>query len=566
MGDSSCQSAAQLQRSGSSVYTTGSFTGTLDLGNGVVLASSTQATFVARFDKTTLSPLWAAKLQSAGTLSLQPIQVDASGQVLLAGSFSSSVTLAGTTLSTPSGTDGFVARLDGATGALLWLVHVDGAQSATLQPAVLGGDGNLLVAGQFQGSLSIGGTTVSSPSGRDGYVGKLQGSTGALLWLTQFDGTGQVSLAAPIEDASGNLLVSGVFSGGLTVGGVTLPNPSGQDAFVGKLDGATGARLWLAHLDGSLSVAPLTPVEDASGNVIISGQFQGALTLGSASFPNNGGRDGFVGKLDGATGARLWLSLLDSTSQISLLPPVLDGGGHVLLTGAFFGGLTVGGAALSSPSGRDGFAAKLDGASGARQWLVHLDARAVRDASSTPAGRGRQPHRLGAVPGSLHDRGHHAAQRPESMMSSWARLSGADGSRLWLTHLDGTGTVFIHPPVLDSSGLLTVSGGFSGNLTAGSVTLSNPSSEDGFVMKLQGTSGVPTWVLQLKGSNAVASSPPQLDATGNVFLWGSFDQSLSLGSGAPPGERRLHGPVPHAGLPMRCLMGRPGGSVRAQRG
>jgi hypothetical protein len=267
-----------------------------------------------------------------------------------------------------------VGKLDGASGSLLWLAHLDSTNGTYTSTPAVDASGNVIVSGYFYSNLTVGGTTLSNPAGPDGFVGKWDGASGALLWLAHLDSTNYTYANTPVVDASGNVIVSGSFYSNLTVGGTTLSNPAGSDGFVGKWDGASGALLWLAHLDGTNGTHPRTPVVDASGNVIVSGYFYSNLTVGGTTLSNPAGTDEFVGKWDGASGALLWLSHLDSTNYTYANTPVMDASGNVIVSGYFYGNLTLGGTTLSNDmNSPDGFVAQIQASAGALSWVRHFD-------------------------------------------------------------------------------------------------------------------------------------------------------------------------------------------------
>ncbi|WP_169800629.1 DNRLRE domain-containing protein [Archangium gephyra] len=533
-GNVSCQYSPQLlMSSDGNLIVSGLFLGTLEFGGGVVLTGSTSgyAAFLAKFDASTGGALWATMLASTQWAQVHHIQKDASGNLIVLGQFQGNLTVGGTTLSNPEGTDGFVVKLDEASGAVLWLSHLNSNGSTYIYTPVVDPSGNFIVSGEFYDNLTVGGTTLSNPRGTDGFVVKLDGATGGLLWLSHLDSADVSHASTPVVDASGNLIVSGRFEGNLTVGGITLSSPTGYDGFVVKLDGGSGARLWLVHLDSTRSTYSAPLVVEASGNLIVSDNFDGNFTVGGTTLSNSGGTDGVVVKLDGASGAVLWLVHFDSRYTY-VSRPVVDASGNLIVLGQFQGNLTVGGTTLSNPEGIDGFVVKLDGASGAVLWLAHLDSTNLSYVSTPVVDVSGNLIVSSQFQGNLTVGGT-TLFNPGGTDGFVVKLDGTSGARLWLAHLDGTNYTYASTPVMNASGNLIVSGYFDGNLRVGGVILSNSGSRDGFVANLQASSGAISWVRHFESTSGVSLSPTLVVNPENIFIAGSFDGILNTGGAAP---------------------------------
>ena len=95
------------------------------------------------------------------------------------------------------------------------------AYSLLLQPPRLEANGDLLSVGAFRGNLTLGGTTLSNLSGPDVFVAKFDGSSGLPIWLTHFESTGSVSSSMTARDPNGHLIIAGNWQGDLSLGGTT---------------------------------------------------------------------------------------------------------------------------------------------------------------------------------------------------------------------------------------------------------------------------------------------------------------------------------------------------------
>lgn len=110
-----------------------------------------------------------------------------------------------------------------------------------------------------------------------------------------------------LTDVSGNIYVSGAFSGTVSFGnGNNATSRGGTDFFVAKYN-ANWQCLWV-YKDGSGGDDHINDIVlDNLGNVYATGHVAGAI-LGTGVTPRGGVSDGFVVKLNPFTGARQWIS------------------------------------------------------------------------------------------------------------------------------------------------------------------------------------------------------------------------------------------------------------------
>ena len=234
-----------------------------------------------------------------------------------------------------------------AAGARAWRADVSAPLDSVFTVAVDGAGDVIAVGSQPDGFL------------RDATVAKFDGASGAELWRVTFDGTDPFS----DDDFAGSVVLSvadDVFVAGNLENAVT-----GEDLFVVKLAGATGAELWRVDMGGTASVRDYGGfLAVLGGDVVLSG------TL------DNGSTEGTVVRLAGATGAELWRYEVTGTAGSGAAGGVhVDGAGDVL----------VGLALTNTGSGVDAGAAKLAGATGVEVWRYELPGPLAMD-SDFPAG------------------------------------------------------------------------------------------------------------------------------------------------------------------------------------
>jgi hypothetical protein len=373
VGDSSAQFATSVAVDAfGSVFVTGFFQGTADFGSGPITSAGGADVFVAKFDAVG-APIWSKRFGDANNQAGWGIAMDGSGNVVVAGSFFGMIDFGGGPLVSADAGDAFVVKLDDA-GNLLWDQRFGGVGDQRPTSVAADAAGNVVVVGEFSGSIDFGGGPVASAGGDPGFDGFLAGldAGGNTVWSKTFgdvdadglpqltDGVGDVAI-----DASGNTALVGRFHGMVDLGCGPLEVQGENHMLVAKLDTAGGC-LWSKEFDAfSDSVAV-----DGYGHVLVAGSFPGDVDFGTGVLSSGINADLFVGKWSGA-GTALWADNYDVTApgSTSFTDIAADSSGNVVVTGRFEGELDFGGGPLeAAPNLWDViFLAKLD-PSGGHVW------------------------------------------------------------------------------------------------------------------------------------------------------------------------------------------------------
>jgi hypothetical protein len=355
-------------------YLTGYFHGTVDFDPSSNVQALTSAGnydgYVAKYSPTG-GLIWVRQLVSSGSDSCDGygVAVDGSGNVYVSGDFSGTATLGGTTLTNPTGYAGFAAKLDPA-GTVLWARALalgnDGGDAYRLAPD---GAGNVYAIGDFQGTVSFGGTTLTSAGGYDVYVAKLT-SAGTVAWAKRLGGGGQDYVYGLALDRSGNVYVAGDFQGTAIFGTFSLTTTGSYGAFVARLDGS-GTVKWARGLTGSGEVDGYGLALDGSGNVYVAGPFTGTAQFGASTLTSAGSYDVFVAKLSSAGAVQWGRRFGGSGWDVAGNALAVDGSGNVYVGGTFQGTSTFGTTTFTARGLYDGFLMELDGA-GTVSWAKQL--------------------------------------------------------------------------------------------------------------------------------------------------------------------------------------------------
>lgn len=257
-----------------------------------------------------------------------------------------------------------------------WSNSIGGSGNEVGRSIVTDASGNVYTTGDFSGTVDFNpgaGTFNLTSSGTfSGFVQKLD-ANGNFVWAMALDGASTCRGIKLATDPSGNVYVTGFFTGivDFDPGPGTDFHDAGstvfRDYFILKLN-SSGNFVW-AHTFGAANEATGSDVAiDAQNNVIIVGHFSNTVdfdpSAGMDTLSANN-EDIFIHKLDSA-GNHLWVRSLNSPSDDGPDGVSVDASGNIYVTGMF--SLTID---FDPGSGTDMFTS---GAMGWNGFLLKLNA------------------------------------------------------------------------------------------------------------------------------------------------------------------------------------------------
>lgn len=251
---------------------------------------------------------WAKSFGSTASDLPYGITTDPSGNVILSGTFSLTITLDGVTLSTGSAsspTDGFVTQIS-STGTVNWAKKAGSPiGSDNCRNVAVDASGNIFVTGSISNPTGapptdFSGNTLSGLfGGSDIFITKLQ-NNGTQVWFKLIGSTSTDNGWGIATDASGNVFASGLFSGTVTfdaTGPTTLSSAGNADVFVARF-GNDGTFAWAKSMGGPNNETNTDINVDATGNITVTGGYSGTANFGTAATPqnatSNGNYDGYL--------------------------------------------------------------------------------------------------------------------------------------------------------------------------------------------------------------------------------------------------------------------------------
>jgi hypothetical protein len=284
------------------VYITGSFSNTATFGALSVASSGNTDAFVAKYNSAGVEQ-WLRKGGSNNADLSLSIAIDASNNVIIAGSFRNTATFGALSVASSGNTDAFVAKYN-SSGTELWLKkggsnNVDSANGVSVDSL-----SNVYITGNFRNTITFGSFSESAAGSDDVFVVKYN-SAGVEQWTYNPNGSGADFGYDVDVDTTGNVLVTGFYTNTIVVGSTTLPNSGGTDIFLFKLN-TSGAPQWAkAGIGGGADIG-YAVITDTLNNVYISGSYSGGVAFGSLSLTSSGSTDVFIAGYN-SSGSEIWV-------------------------------------------------------------------------------------------------------------------------------------------------------------------------------------------------------------------------------------------------------------------
>ncbi len=315
------------------VYMGGNYYQGANFGTIYFPVNSQQCFFLTKVDPNG-TILWAKHFGGVHGGQLTSISTDAAGNVFIAGGFNDSALQLGSVtlrnwLPGSFNNNMFIAKLD-PSGNTIW---AEDAIANGVNSIKTDASGNVIVAGSYQVGAAPTFGTITIPIGLVSpmFIVKYN-SSGSVVWAKSQNYitvpgppynilvTGGL-LATPsarclTTDASGNFFIYGTYSGTFTIGTTTLNSRMGStDLCLIKYNSA-GNVLWAKSIGGTWGETTNDIATDASGNVFISGSTNSLICgFDGDSVVNFGGcsngqpfYEQFIAKYD-ATGNVLWVNI-----------------------------------------------------------------------------------------------------------------------------------------------------------------------------------------------------------------------------------------------------------------
>jgi hypothetical protein len=555
--------AVAVDVSGNS-YITGYFTGTADLDPGAGVQSLTSNglsdIFLAKYDASG-NYVWSKRMGGINNDEGAGLAVDATGNCYLTGTYRGPNPVdfdpaAGTqNLLTPSGTDIYLAKYDGA-GNYVWAKGIGGTSIDNGYCITIDASGRIYSAGSFGETVDFDPGAGTAPltagtSNANGFVLQLN-NAGNYVWAKAQGGYNNVSHyeqgTGIAVDASGNSYVTGYFAGTVDFdpgpGTQPLTSAGNYDIFLAKYD-ALGNYVWAKKMGSSLgNDIGSGLVLDASGNCYIAGHFYNTVDFdpgaGTQNLSAAGNSDIFLAKYD-ASGNYVWAKSMGSANNDMGYALAIDASGNSYITGSFIGTVDfdpgTGTQNLMAAGGSDIYLAKYDGA-GNYIWAKSMGGSTDNDvAYGVAIDASGNSYITGSFMGTADFDPGAGTQNLIASGSTDIFLAkyNASGNYIWAKSINGAGNEVGYSVAVDGLGNSYISGNFSGTVdfdagTGTSNLTAVGSSNDGFLAKYDAT-GNYVWARSFGSINNDLGQEVAIDASGNSYITGYIGGTIDFDPG-----------------------------------
>lgn len=345
-------------------YIAGKFYNSIDIGGGALASAGGADIFVAKLDPAG-DLIWSKRFGDGADQQAFGLAIDASGSVVITGSFAGGFSFGGAPLVSQGSTDIFVVKL-ASDGSHVWSRSYGDAAEQVGRAAAIASSGVIYVTGEAAGSVTFEpGMPLSAVNLKDIFLLKLD-PNGSAAWAKLAGGMGNDAGFAVAATSGGGALVTGSFDESVNFGGQTHIDAGGVDAFLAKFDGA-GALVFSQAYSSPGNEAGLGVAEDGAGNILMVGKFNGTLSTGGPLMTSLGDMDIFATKLTSA-GAHVWSRSFGGNKDEIPTGLALDPSGAPLITGSIYGAVNFGDFPHAAMGPSDAFALKLSNAMGDHVW------------------------------------------------------------------------------------------------------------------------------------------------------------------------------------------------------
>ena len=279
------------------IYAAGTFQNFINFGGSTLTSISSEDLFLAEFDALG-NHIWSKRFGTFGAgVSPGGLAINPAGNVVFTGDFDGSINFGGSTLNSAGSGDIFLAMFSGTNGTHLSSKRFGGTSHDTVTWMDLDPSGRIALTGEIWSTMNFGGPPLNPPGGPDAYVAVLE-ADGDHIWSKVF-GAGDREIGSSVAFASNNDVLLTVEANGtdpFNLGGSPM---TGQDLYydlcVARFFVANGAHRWSTKYTAAGGSTYANVVEE-DGQLIFGGQHAADLNLGGGTLSLSGEQDLFVAK------------------------------------------------------------------------------------------------------------------------------------------------------------------------------------------------------------------------------------------------------------------------------
>jgi sugar lactone lactonase YvrE len=329
----------------------------------------------------------------------------------------------------------------------------------------------------------------------------------------------------PALDSSGNIYITGHFEGTTVFGATTLTSAGLSEIYVAKVDSG-GNFLWAKRAGGTSSDYGYGIVVDSSGNTYITGAFGGTAVFGATTLTSAGYGDIYVTKVDSG-GNFLWAKRAGGVSSVRGQGIAVDSSGNAYITGGFEVTAVFGATTLTSAGGTDTYIAKVD-SGGNFLWAKRAGGTGFDIGNGIAVDSSGNAYITGYFYGGTAVFGATTLTSAGGVDTYIAKVDSG-GNFLWAKRAGGTGSNGGRSIAVDSSGNAYITGYFSETALFGATTLTSAGGQDTYIAKAD-SGGNFLWATRAGGTSHDYGNGIVVDSSGNAYITGEFSGTSVFGA------------------------------------
>jgi len=319
-------------------YATGEIEDTAQFSSTVSLVSAGgNDIFVSKYNMNG-QLVWAKRFGSTESDKGYSLMTNSNGDIFLTGFYSAHIYFDNIHL-TPAGlSDAYTVKMN-SSGVVQWAKKGAGTDEDRGKGITFDNNGNIYVAGYFTGQATFSGTTITNNGTTGGFLVKYD-PNGQLTWIkSNCCGTSEYDGIA--IDENGFVYTTGYFEGSVTIGNTTLTSSGNADILIVKYD-QSGNIIWAKKAGGPYEdMANGITIDSINHMLYITGQLDDHGYFDTKYAGAAGNRDVFIAAYD-LDGNCQWVKPYGGTLRDIGYGITNDPDGNILCTGIYTGNATFG--------------------------------------------------------------------------------------------------------------------------------------------------------------------------------------------------------------------------------
>lgn len=384
--------------------------------------------------------------------------------------------------------------------------------------------GNVYIAGYISGTTVFGNDTIVSAGLADVFVAKYT-KEGILQWLKHGGGSAYDYANNVKVDRSGNVYITGVFEGTANFDSLSVTATGAMDIFIIKYNSG-GQLQWLKQGNAANYGYGFALAIDINDDLYVTGSFGLSADFGKGAITSAGSHDVFIAKYDG-TGDLKWVQKGGGALNDIAYGIAVDSAGFVFITGYFQSSASFGTINVTSAGNGDIFIAKYDPFLLKWDWVVSNGSAGHEIGIDLAVDKNGNVYVTGIFDTTINFSGTTLSNKGgnDFFVAKYDSL----GTLLWVRSTGDIGEDQSCGLIVDASGNVYVTGFFNSVASFDHLSLISVGMRDTFIAKYS-TSGTVQWVQRAGSIDNDEGKDVAIDANKNIYITGYFTGTNLFGS------------------------------------